>query len=94
MRTIINPVKWMRRRGELVAMRAEAIRRHKARKDIDAELQEVTAALIAWSNRQDRNYAPGVFGRAAHGSAFRKMACGPAGVEIPYSSVQGHQREH
>lgn len=57
MRTIINPVKWMQRRGELVAMRAQAIRRHKARKDIDAELREVTAALIAWSNRQERKAA-------------------------------------
>lgn len=53
MRTIINPVKWMLRRGELIAMRAKAIKDHKAHADIDRELIEVTAALIAWQDRQE-----------------------------------------
>jgi len=53
MRIILNPVKWLERRGELVNARAKAIKQHRPRKDIEAELREITTALVAYANRRD-----------------------------------------
>lgn len=57
MRKIRNPVIWLERRGELVNQRAKAIKHHRERRHLDAELREVTTALIHWQNRQDERKA-------------------------------------
>lgn len=57
MKKIRNPVIWLERRGELVNQRAKAIKHHRERRHLDAELRAVTLALIDWQNRQDRRVA-------------------------------------
>lgn len=78
MRRIRNVRKAWRRLGDLIERHAQAVRQHKPRLDLQAEMRAVRESIIHYELRQERKLiARGVSVRAAHGSDHRKMACGP-----------------
>lgn len=58
MKRILNPAKWMQRKGELDKLIADAIKHHRPRADLIRERQSIVAGLIAYENREyDRRAA-------------------------------------
>lgn len=53
MKLIRNPVKAMQRKGHLDKLIAASIKRHRPRKDLMKERQDIVTGLIAYWNRQD-----------------------------------------